>query len=95
MRRGSKEANPNCWRILKAYLGRTSAHVVLVQELSLLDDESTAEASTWCIEHGWKCLMSASVPGPNGGPSAGVGIFVRQEFGLREPTPGDAGSAVI
>ena len=48
---------------------------------------------------GWRCLLTAAGPGPKGGASGGVGIFVRGEVGLRSWTSaksmGCAGSRLL
>ena len=42
---GVVTVNANCWTTLKAFLNKTSAYVVLAQELALLGDEAVGEAS--------------------------------------------------
>ena len=79
---------------LKRFLLRSQAHVICAQELQLRTGVC-AEASQWAWRHEWKSLFSPSVCGDGGGSSAGVVIFVRKAFGLREPSCDDAKSCEV
>eukprot|EP00959_Pyramimonas_sp_CCMP1952_P192580 4026886-Pyramimonas_sp.AAC.1 len=68
--------NVSGWGSAQRWLQRTPAHIVLMQEHRISDDQ-LASASSWSIRHGWKSLFLPADKGPHGGPSAGVAILVR------------------
>ena len=83
------------WQTLKEYLVRTRALVVMAQEIALHSEEEVGEASQWALRHNWLCFIVPSCLGQGGGTSAGVGLFVRDFCGLREPVTGVAKSTCI
>ncbi len=80
-------ANTTGWGPLRRRLDETSAHVLVAQETWVLLAQ-VAEASTWARRHGWTSIWAPACIGPGGGASGGVALFVRKEFGLREPSVG-------
>ncbi len=79
--------NATGWRGLQRRLANTEASVVLAQETWLTADALPA-ASAWARRKGWKSVWAAAVAGPNGGPSGGTAILVRDFLGLRYPPGG-------
>ena len=76
-------ANCTRWSAAKDWLSRTTAHVVLVQELHLVGDQ-VGEASQWGLRVGWKSMIVPAAPGIGLGTSGGVGIFVRDFLGCHD-----------
>ena len=91
--------NGSCWPTAQERISRLpgSVQAVLVQETKLFKDSLDA-ARDWARARGWKSVWSAALVGPNGGPSAGVAVLVREGLGLRDPfpvVPGRALAAVV
>ena len=59
-----------------------AAHIVMVQEHKLLDDEAIAEAQQWCLKHNWVGLFGKAAKGPKGKPAGGTAVLVKQGFDL-------------
>ena len=72
----------------------TTAHVMLVQEMKIRQDEMD-EFQSWAAARKWKALVAPCVEGEEpGSRSAGVAILVWQHIGLGwiSPWPSAAGS---
>ncbi len=82
-----ESANTTGWGPLRRRLDETSAHALVAQETWVLQSH-VAEASTWARKRGWTSIWAPACVGPGGGASGGVAIFVRKDFGLREPSCG-------
>ena len=78
-------SNTTSWGTAKEFLLNTDAHVVLVQEHKLKEDDIPA-ASEWADYHGWSAVWQPATVGSRGGSSAGVAIFARRGIDLRKAT---------
>ena len=67
--------NGTAWSTIKGILENLVAHIVMVQEHKLLDDEAIAEAQQWCLKHNWVCLFGQAAKGPKGKPAGGTAVF--------------------
>ena len=76
-------ANTTSWGTAKEFLLYTDAHVVLVQEHKLKEDDIPA-ASESADYHGWSAVWQPATVGSRGGSSAGEAIFARRGIGLRK-----------
>lgn len=82
--------NGSCWSTARDYLTRSTARVVMAQELKLAG-ASQAEAEQWCTKNGWQAFLTSCTHTETGQPSAGVGIFVRSYIrAARLETPDSA-----
>ena len=75
-------ANTTSWGTAKVFLLSTDAHVVLLQEHKLKEDDIPA-ASAWADRQGWSAVWQPAASGSRGGASACVAILARRGIGLR------------
>jgi hypothetical protein len=67
---------------MRAFLERSTAAVVLAQELHIADSDGIATATAWARARGWQAVIAPATPTVGRGRQAGVGIFVRAEPSL-------------
>ena len=75
--------NGSCWSRAKEFLESSwalDAHVVCMQELKIVSDDSHRSASEWAASHGWDLIINRGKITDSDGASGGVGIAVRQGF---------------
>ncbi len=80
-------ANVTSWGSAIAFLNRTEADLVLVQEHKLGQERMEA-AIVWLRRRGWNAIMAPAKIGPNGGWSAGVAILAKSHLGISMPAVG-------
>ncbi|CAK0868494.1 unnamed protein product, partial [Prorocentrum cordatum] len=76
--------NGNSWGTLSERLARSSALVLLAQEIGITA-EDVGDKTAKALGIGWHMLCTPSVPCDAGQTSAGVTIFARTSIGLRWP----------
>ena len=76
--------NGNSWGTLSHRLARSSALVLLAQEIGITA-EDVGDKTAKALGMGWHMLCTPSVPCDAGQTSAGVAIFARTSIGLRWP----------
>ena len=75
--------NSTSWGHLKSHLPWISADVILWQEHHLASPEDLDRASEALQFMGWKCVLAPALQGKSfGSSSGGVGILVRDRYGL-------------
>ena len=75
--------NCTAWSSMKERLLETSAHVVMGQELKILDHD-VVEAARWAHTHGWKSAITPALRTEREGVSSGTAIFARKAIGMEQ-----------
>ena len=75
--------NCTAWSSMKERLLETSAHVVMGQELKILDHD-VVEAARWAHAHGWKSAITPALRTEREGVSSGTAIFARKAVGMEQ-----------
>ncbi len=79
--------NVTGWKTLAKYQRRTTADILLVQELRVGPDK-VDEKVAWLRRRAWNAIIAPAVPGPNGGWCGGVAVLARPHVGMSFPRVG-------